>query len=333
MSLTTPIDLRRVLAEDHDALANGDPPREGASDERLVDHDHRRRVPRVARLELASREHACAERAENVVAHVQGGSGGPDRTRGNDLAGQRVPVSLAGAAKRRILDGSRGDHASDAPHGVEHLPVSEAIVRVAFRVEREVEHHGLRGREPRVNGEQPRKRADHQAATDHEHHRERHFGDHQSVAKAQSSADHAAPARAQLVMHRARDGVHRRHQAEHHASEHRDRQREKQHRAINATSESRGSWPAESETSAFTPPRESTMPVTPPSSASTRLSVSSCRTMRPRPAPSAVRTAISRLRTVARASSSEATLTQAMSRTNATAPEQHEQSALDVARQ
>ena len=53
---------------------------------------------------------------------------------------------------------------------------------------------------------------------------------------------------------------------------------------------------------------------------STRLSVNSCRTSRPCPAPSALRTAISRTRAAPRASSRFETLPQAMSRTKPTAP-------------
>ena len=59
-------------------------------------------------------------------------------------------------------------------------------------------------------------------------------------------------------------------------------------------------------------------PPTPPAQASTRLSVSSCRTMRPRPAPSVARIASSRDRDAARASIRFATLTHAISSTNPT---------------
>ena len=48
--------------------------------------------------------------------------------------------------------------------------------------------------------------------------------------------------------------------------------------------------------------RQPAIPAAPPASASTTLSVSSCRTMRPRPAPSAMRTAASRLPAALRAS-------------------------------
>ncbi len=60
-------------------------------------------------------------------------------------------------------------------------------------------------------------------------------------------------------------------------------------------------------------------PAAAPSAVSTQLSVISCRSSRPRPAPTAVRTAISRRRASDRAISRLATLAQAMSRTNATA--------------
>ena len=64
----------------------------------------------------------------------------------------------------------------------------------------------------------------------------------------------------------------------------------------------------------------STSPVPAPAIASRMLSVSSCRTMRHRAAPSAVRIASSRRRATLRASSRLATFAHAMSRTNATAP-------------
>ena len=58
----------------------------------------------------------------------------------------------------------------------------------------------------------------------------------------------------------------------------------------------------------------------PPISARSTASVINCRTIRPRPAPIAVRIAISRDRPAARVSSRLATLAQAMSSTNVTAP-------------
>ncbi len=64
----------------------------------------------------------------------------------------------------------------------------------------------------------------------------------------------------------------------------------------------------------------STSPSAPPASDSIKFSVSNWRMMRPRPAPRAVRTAISRLRPVARASSRFAMLAQAISSTHPTAP-------------
>ncbi len=58
----------------------------------------------------------------------------------------------------------------------------------------------------------------------------------------------------------------------------------------------------------------------PPPAASTRLSVSACRTSRTRLAPNAIRTATSRRRTAAGTNSRLATLAQAIRSTNATAP-------------
>ncbi len=70
------------------------------------------------------------------------------------------------------------------------------------------------------------------------------------------------------------------------------------------------------------------IPIAPPISESTTLSVSSCRTMRRRPAPSADRTASSRVRTVARASSRLATFAQQMRSTKPTTP----RNSIDVSR-
>ena len=58
----------------------------------------------------------------------------------------------------------------------------------------------------------------------------------------------------------------------------------------------------------------------PPITDSVTLSVNSCRTMRPRPAPIAARSAISRLRAVARTSRRLATFAHAISSTKPTAP-------------
>ena len=73
--------------------------------------------------------------------------------------------------------------------------------------------------------------------------------------------------------------------------------------------------------SAPIPRAASAMPSGAETAPSTTLSVSSWRTIRPRPAPIAARTDISRARAVARASSRLATLAQAMSSTKVTAPE------------
>ena len=75
-----------------------------------------------------------------------------------------------------------------------------------------------------------------------------------------------------------------------------------------------------SATNPGTPQSAIKIPAAPPASATKVLSVSNCRTSRQRPAPKAVRTAISCCRPAARASNRFATLAQAMSSTNATAP-------------
>ena len=87
-----------------------------------------------------------------------------------------------------------------------------------------------------------------------------------------------------------------------------------------ATSSVRGSWPRLSNSKNRVPNQAMTSPSMPPASARTMLSVNSCLTSRPRPAPRAARIATSCWREPARASSRLATLTHAMSNTNATAP-------------
>ena len=73
-----------------------------------------------------------------------------------------------------------------------------------------------------------------------------------------------------------------------------------------------------SDSSQLIPQIASSRPTTAPTTARRTLSVSSCRMTCARPAPSAVRTAISRCRPDARASSAFATLAQAMSSTKVT---------------
>ena len=68
------------------------------------------------------------------------------------------------------------------------------------------------------------------------------------------------------------------------------------------------------------PPKASSVPITPETAASATLSVISCRTIRPAFAPSAARTAISRVRAVLRASERLVTLAAAMRNTQNTAP-------------
>ena len=75
----------------------------------------------------------------------------------------------------------------------------------------------------------------------------------------------------------------------------------------------------------FSSPSAPAAPASVPAAASSRLSISICRTRRAREAPSAARTAISRAAPVARASSSPATFRHAVSSTSADGTEQHEQ--------
>ena len=81
----------------------------------------------------------------------------------------------------------------------------------------------------------------------------------------------------------------------------------------------RGMSPGFSESRIRTPTVPRRMPNTPPVSERRILSVSSWRIIRPLPAPSAARTAISRFRAVARISKRFATFAQAISKTKPTA--------------
>ena len=84
-------------------------------------------------------------------------------------------------------------------------------------------------------------------------------------------------------------------------------------------SAARGSVPCASEASACVPHELNQAPNAPPISARIRLSVSNCRTRPPRVAPTAIRTAISRLRPKARDSRRLATLAHAINSTSDTA--------------
>ena len=98
------------------------------------------------------------------------------------------------------------------------------------------------------------------------------------------------------------------------------RQRKSSTRPLIATSASRGTSRGPNRASKDTHHVASPTPTTPPTSDNARLSVSSCDTMRRRPAPKAARTANSLARRAPRTSSSMATLPQPMSRTRPTTP-------------
>ena len=91
-----------------------------------------------------------------------------------------------------------------------------------------------------------------------------------------------------------------------------------------AMESTRGSSGGLSAMSARTPSIATTMPSTPPNAARSMLSVSSCRISRPRPAPSAVRSANSPRRWTPRARSRFVTFTQAITSTSVTAAEDGE---------
>ena len=90
------------------------------------------------------------------------------------------------------------------------------------------------------------------------------------------------------------------------------------------TSATRGRSAGSQALNAVMPEKARATPSAPPASPSTSASVTSCRASRPRPAPSAVRTASSRDLAVARTSIRFATFTQAIRNTSETAPSRTE---------
>ena len=162
-----------------------------------------------------------------------------------------------------------------------------------------------------------------QAGAHHQRHRQRDLGDDERLARpAAAHAERRSLAALPQAVGQidARD-VPRRRQAEDEARRQRDRERE-----ARAPSDRRS--PRRAAAGPAAPARAApSRPSAPRSrrrcrrrSASTTLSVSSWRTSRIRPAPTAARTTISRPRAEARASSRLATLAQAISSTKATAP-------------
>ena len=181
---------------------------------------------------------------------------------------------------------------------------------------------------PGLHGAQRQRSADQQRRADQQHHRQRDLADHQHGARL-VLPEARAGASAALFQSGAQIGpraLQRGNQAEEDArSRSRDQNREGQHAPIDAPparlpARRAAGWRySRSAARGFRRCRAPSRPRAPASESST-LSVSSCRMMRPRPAPMAARIAISRRRPTARASSRFATFAQAISSTKLTAP-------------
>ena len=189
-------------------------------------------------------------------------------------SGRRPGGRPACAYLTKSSDTQRGQHAVGAEAGVDLLQLDEA--------------------------------AHQQPGADQQHERDRDLRDDQRVARAETAAaDGAVPG----ILHR-RVGAprQRRQQAEQQAGEHRHAEGERQHDAVDrdflgARREARGEGDEQVARPASRPAGRARRR----RRASSVLSVSSWRAMRPRPAPSALRSASSRSRPITRASARLAT--------------------------
>ena len=235
------------------------------------------------------------------------------------------------AAERQAADAADRLHARQRRHALEHAAVEQhprrvREVRTALRIV------GLRQPEPRgqhrrrveaeIDALQPPETLDQQRRADEQHERERELADDEDAAQAGWRVRRRWPS----ASPRASPTADRRASLESPAPGRRGRRSAIDRPAVNAstvpltpTACRRGRLDGLSCTSASTPQTATSRPSAPPTAASSTLSVSSCRTRRARPAPSARRIAISRWRTDERASSRFATFAQAISSTQPTA--------------
>ena len=294
--------------------------------ERIVDDDDARRVDRVARVENATFQQRHADAAEVVFVDglmlrlrprqspTRGCSGTPSGPRHAASNGRKL-VALA-----IVTPGC-------AAKILQQLIVEVGdLLPVRVRV-RQFDARGDRSRRPerRVLGDQALEAAREQRGADEQHDREPDLGDDEHAAGA---APRAARVRAAARVLQRPLHVAARHEQRRHDSERDRRQRRKRARKHAARADrdrrrrrSRGICDRRDagRAAAPIPPRRAT-PSAVPSIARMMLSVRNCRTRRPRLAPIAARTATSRSRTVARASSRLATLVQVMTSRNAAAP-------------
>ena len=207
------------------------------------------------------------------------------------------------------MDGRKG---TEVGGGRRVVAVTRAIERDARR------EHAFRP-QAEIDVEQLLKAAQHEPGAYQQHDRDRDLGHHQRPPHPQARARDRAGAFAQSRRRIATQHL----KGRRHAEEKPARDRECQANASTPPSiwisrrRGRSSGAMASRVSSAKRARSS--PRAPPTSASTRLSVRSCRRRRERPAPIAVRSAISRSRVEARASRRLATLAQAISSTKATA--------------
>ena len=242
------------------------------------------------------------------------------------------PIDLEAGLRVAATERKREHHGRLRGHWVGLQPFEHARVETHLRllvVTRERQHqfdgHEVGGAEAGIDGAQPGEAGQHQPGANQQHQRERHLRDDHHVARAgacRAGASAVLQIGVQLGLRRAAATAPGRTARRPPAWP----QTQTARRASRASRRPAAAGsPAPRRSAAATPNTRRAGRPTPPATASTRLSVSSCRISRPRPAPSAVRTAISRRRAAPRATSSPATFAQAISSTNPTAPSTHQQ--------
>ena len=259
--------------------------------------------------------------------------------RPSTVIGPHAIIWLSGSAVTPPAAVTPGS-ASAAPRAACRFRAPSRRSRVLPAAHRQLERQHVRRIEAGGHVLELREAANQQPGADQQHHRQRQLGDDQQAPHVAGRGPTRAPAadapRPRSFRFSCRSTPaqpQRRRETEEHARQHRHAEREQQHacrRSRSRAAAARSSMPS-TRMPSRRPVREQQARRTPPATASSTLSVSSCRTMRPRLAPRAARTAISRWRASARESSRFATFAQAISSTNATAPISTTSAATDAA--
>ena len=333
-AMPTTVNHGLSLPPNRTRLPSGIFAREVGTGERFVDDDRRRRrlCPRSCGRAAIGMPMVSKYSALTSRYHVAGVWLG-------EAAGARPSIGkrhVAVAAERQHRGERGAAHARQRPRAFQHLVVERPMLgrRVvaagARRVDEPDQH--VRGIEAEVRRAQVHERLQQQPAAGEQHQRQRDFRRDQRAPEPASGRHDVAACRILERLHDvAARRVERRHQAEQHAGRDAEQCDEEEDGDIEPHfGDARRARRSDRDQAVDGPPRPATRPAAPPSSASSRLSVSSWRTRRPLPAPSATRTASSRPRLEALAITRLAMFAQAISSTNADRPEQREQTAFDV---